>query len=315
MDYKKKYEEALKMARIYRDNDIVRDMPYMETELRAHGLTVEKTLAYLEKQKESLRDFIDDFPYSDVQKEQKPDTFNEPYNPDEYDVVMEGNAISLKRKEQKPYGQRDECKDCQANYAGSCKGTCEMKHPDGCFTCDEYKKGYEAGRSNGFTAGFNKAMKEQKPLTDDLDQEVHRFFEECITVHDAKIYGVEERVIPVDCYEVTARHFASWQKKQDYAEWSEEDEKILHGIEQCVYDNVANIGTVNKVKYIDFLESLRYDKKEIPMPDSTKLLEMWKDVEKMLKDKSENDPNWETWRIAYNAFLSGFGKGLMVKQQ
>lgn len=31
--------------------DIVRDMPYMETELRAHGLTVEKTLAYLEKQK------------------------------------------------------------------------------------------------------------------------------------------------------------------------------------------------------------------------------------------------------------------------
>lgn len=30
--------------------DIVRDMPYMETELRAHGLTVEKTLAYLENQ-------------------------------------------------------------------------------------------------------------------------------------------------------------------------------------------------------------------------------------------------------------------------
>lgn len=32
--------------------DIVRDVPYIETELRAHGLTVEKTLAYLEKQKE-----------------------------------------------------------------------------------------------------------------------------------------------------------------------------------------------------------------------------------------------------------------------
>lgn len=31
--------------------DIVRDMPYMETELRAHGLTVEKTLSYLEKRK------------------------------------------------------------------------------------------------------------------------------------------------------------------------------------------------------------------------------------------------------------------------
>ena len=32
--------------------DIVRDMPYMETELRAHGLTVEKTISYLEKRKE-----------------------------------------------------------------------------------------------------------------------------------------------------------------------------------------------------------------------------------------------------------------------
>ena len=40
-------------------------------------------------------------------------------------------------------------------------------------------------------------------------------------------------------------------------EWSEEDEKMLHGIEQCVYDNVVNIGTVNKVKYVDFLSSLR----------------------------------------------------------
>ena len=46
----------------------------------------------------------------------------------------------------------------------------EQNHPNGCFTCDEYKKGYEAGRLNGFTAGYNKAMKEvdqkeQKPLS------------------------------------------------------------------------------------------------------------------------------------------------------
>lgn len=32
--------------------DMVRDMPYMEAELRAHGLTAEKTISYLEKQKE-----------------------------------------------------------------------------------------------------------------------------------------------------------------------------------------------------------------------------------------------------------------------
>jgi hypothetical protein len=39
-------DEKIRMALC----DIVRDMPYMETELRAHGLTVEKTIAYLENQ-------------------------------------------------------------------------------------------------------------------------------------------------------------------------------------------------------------------------------------------------------------------------
>jgi len=41
-------DERIRMALC----DIVRDMPYMETELRAHGLTVEQVLAYLERQKE-----------------------------------------------------------------------------------------------------------------------------------------------------------------------------------------------------------------------------------------------------------------------
>ena len=36
--------------------DIVREMPYMETELRAHGLTVEKALVYLEKVKDTKSD-------------------------------------------------------------------------------------------------------------------------------------------------------------------------------------------------------------------------------------------------------------------
>ena len=38
--------------------DIVRDMPYMETELRAHGLTIQKALAYLEKQNEDKDDLV-----------------------------------------------------------------------------------------------------------------------------------------------------------------------------------------------------------------------------------------------------------------
>ena len=47
-ELKESEDERIRMALC----DIVRDVQCMETELRAHGLTVEKTLAYLEKQKE-----------------------------------------------------------------------------------------------------------------------------------------------------------------------------------------------------------------------------------------------------------------------
>lgn len=50
----------------------------------------------------------------------------------------------------------------------------EQKHPNGCFTCDEYKKGYKAGRLNGFTAGYNKAMKEQKPAEWGEDERIRK---------------------------------------------------------------------------------------------------------------------------------------------
>jgi len=38
-----------------------------------------------------------------------------------------------KQGEQKPYGQREECLDCQFNYAGECKGSCSMKKDE----CEE----------------------------------------------------------------------------------------------------------------------------------------------------------------------------------
>ena len=70
----------------------------------------------------------------------------------------------------------------------------EQKHPDGCFTCDEYKKGYEEGRRNGFTAGYNKAMKEveqkeQKPA-DNEKVEITDFEQ---SVYDlCPVLGIEE---------------------------------------------------------------------------------------------------------------------------
>ena len=50
--------------------------------------------------------------------------------------------------------------------------------------------------------------------------------------------------------------------------------------------------------------------KEIPMPNSTELIEMWDKEKKMLKEKDFRD---DAWRIAYNAFMDGFAKGTCVK--
>ena len=82
----------------------------------------------------------------------------------------------------------------------------EQKHPNGCFTCDEYKKGYEEGRRNGFTAGYNKAMKEveqkeQKPV---------------VTLGET--YHVDT---------LGTQQVIAGKMPQKPAEWSEEDEKMI----------------------------------------------------------------------------------------
>lgn len=105
----------------------------------------------------------------------------------------------------------------------------EQEHPDGCFTCDEYKKGYEAGRLNGLTAGYNKAMKEQKPAewTEEDEKKLERV-----------IWYVEK-----GCSMIFQKsdELISWlkslplnlkKKNEDVAklcsnEWSEEDEEML----------------------------------------------------------------------------------------
>ena len=51
---------------------------------------------------------------------------------------------------------------------------------------------------------------------------------------------------------------------------------------------------------------------EQPMPDSTKLIELWHEDKEMLKEKDFRD---DQWRLAFNAFLCGFGRGIAVKRE
>ena len=49
-----------------------------------------------------------------------------------------------------------------------------------------------------------------------------------------------------------------------------------------------------------------------PMPNSTQLIELWHEDKEMLKEK---DFRGDQWRLAYNAFMCGFGRGIAVKKQ
>lgn len=75
-----------------------------------------------------------------------------------------------KQKEQKPYGQRDECKDCQANYAGSCKGSCEMKRQEQKPADEQFPplEGLDAIKAEyydrGFKNGFDEGVDSVKPM-------------------------------------------------------------------------------------------------------------------------------------------------------
>lgn len=59
-----------------------------------------------------------------------------------------------KQGEQKPYGQKEECFNCQFNYAGHCKGYCELKRQDK-STFDQCKQEGDRITANSDGTHFN----------------------------------------------------------------------------------------------------------------------------------------------------------------
>lgn len=71
------------------------------------------------------------------QKEQKPISFNEPYNPDDYEVVIKGNATGLKKKEQKPEWSEEDNKNLGEILGVVYEASCGIYRP---FERDTYKR-------------------------------------------------------------------------------------------------------------------------------------------------------------------------------
>lgn len=68
-------------------------------------------------------------------------------------------------------------------------------------------------------------------------------------------------------------------------------------------------GKIDACKDIQkYIASLQHEQ---PMPNSTHLIELWHADKEMLKEK---DFRGDPWRLAYNAFMCGFGRGLAVNK-
>lgn len=87
-----------------------------------------------------------------------------------------------------------------------------------------------------------------------------------------------------------------------------EDERISDTIFSCLHQ-CCNAEFISEKQRDDALAWLE-KQKEIPMPNSTELIEMWHAEKAMLKEK---DFRGDEWRLAYNAFMGGFARGTCVK--
>jgi hypothetical protein len=140
----------------------------------------------------------------------------------------------------------------------------EQKHPNGCFTCDEYKKGYEEGRRNGFTAGYNKAIKEveqnveQKPAEwSDADNIGWDEAFSCVTRAERAAKSEEELQNAVTAEkwlkEIKFKYYVHPQPKQ---EWSENDKQWLSQVYFAIDHSIYSEDERQAMKkYIDFLRS------------------------------------------------------------
>lgn len=91
--------------------------------------------------------------------------------------------------------------------------------------------------------------------------------------------------------------------------------EIESRMEDCKLQDGTFPTKTNSIRYEElsclrnFVSSLQ---QEQPMPDSTKLIELWHEDKEMLKEKDFRD---DPWRLAYNAFMCGFGRGIAVNKR
>lgn len=112
----KRYDEALERARIWKDKS---GMPKDR-----QGILDDIFPELKESEDEQSRKWILEYLYDGLRRS------DEQFKGQFKCAIAWLEKQELKEIEQKSYGQRKECLDCQFNYAGECKGSCQMKRDE-----------------------------------------------------------------------------------------------------------------------------------------------------------------------------------------
>ena len=133
-----------------------------------------------------------------------------------------------KQGEQKPYGQRQECVDCQFNYAGECKGSCAMKR--GKQKPDKIEPKFKVG---DIIKPKDDGNEPWQIMQVDMFDKKYRF-------KDGYVIHFSQE----DDYELV----------EQKAAWSEEDETVLNNlIYTLANDRIGN----DMDEYVSWLKSLK----------------------------------------------------------
>lgn len=154
-----------------------------------------------------------------------------------------------------------------------------------CITCQEYNEGFEAGRLEGCTAGYNKAMKEMEhkeqkeiPL---MNGDADLYFDNWIQHNDTTKRG---------CFEEGIRYAQRLQKEQKPAEWNANDKAF---IKDCANILVANDYAASAERLLSM-----FPVKPAEWSDTNELV--FKDICKHLKEEGYNG-----WIVLLEALRNG----------
>jgi len=218
---------------------------------------------------DKLKEFVS---YLEKQKEQKPTSFNDPYNSDDYEVVVEGNATILKRKEQKSVDY------CSVRDEFDLDGNLKQKpaEQDSEEVFDKIDKSFRKGREVGFQEGVE-SVKLAEWSEEDKDN-----LNNIIWLCENCEKGIENVWIPSQATQI--KNLIKSLRPQLKQEWSKEDENKIERLAflVSVAEEKEMISPSEGVDLRNFIKSLRPQNNWKPTEQKTQKLGKWSKKDKKI---------------------------------